>query len=132
MLQTAAAPAAEEAEREAPVEDGVEDGLVVDEEAGAAHADSGKSVLQSLSFKERSKLLPGGLMVELCTAWQKLPGPATHAAMEWLREQVAGGALLTAQPYEYYMAALRREEEAALEEERSVQGVPWHFEALTL
>ena len=126
----AIAPAAEEAEREAPVEDGVEDGLVLDEEAGAAHAGSGKSVLQSLSFKERSKLLPGGLMVELCTAWQKLPGPATHAAMEWLREQVAGGALLTAQPYDYYMAALRREEEK--EEERSVEGVPWHFEALTL
>ena len=125
-----AAPAAKEAEAEAevPLEVGAEeDKPVLDAEAGAAHADSGKSVLQSLSFKERSKLLPGGLMVELCTAWQKLPGPATHAAMEWLREQVASGALLTAQPYDYYLAALRHEEL-----ERSSQGVPWRFEGLTL
>ena len=120
-------PAAEDAGNEAPVEDEVEDGSALNAEADTAHADSGASVLESLSFEERSKLLPGGLMVELCTAWQKLPGPATHAAMKWLREEVARGSLLTAQPYGYYLADLRREEE-----ERGIQSVQWHFDSLTL
>ena len=59
--------------------------------------------------REWYKLLPGGLTVEVCKAWQLLPGPETHRAIEWLRARVASGALLSGQPYTYYLDVLHDE-----------------------
>ena len=46
---------------------------------------------------------------QVCRAWQLLPGPETHRAIEWLRGRVAGGALRSGQPYTYYLEVLDEE-----------------------
>ena len=46
---------------------------------------------------------------QVCRAWQLLPGPETHRAIEWLRARVACGALRSGQPYAYYLEALDEE-----------------------
>ena len=48
---------------------------------------------------------------QVCRAWQLLPGPETHRAIEWLRGRVAGGALRSGQPYTYYLEVLDEEYE---------------------
>lgn len=46
---------------------------------------------------------------QVCRAWQLLPGPETHHAIEWLRARVACGALPSGQPYAYYLELLDEE-----------------------
>ena len=77
-------------------------------DAGASTGDGGGGggAAEASSRHTWSKLLPGGLTVEVCKAWQRVPGPETHAAIEWLRAQVASGEMRSGQPYEYYLDAL--------------------------
>ena len=77
-----------------------------DAEASAGDGGGGGGAAEASSRRAWSKLLPGGLTVEVCRAWQRVPGPETHAAIEWLRAQVASGEMRSGQPYEYYLDAL--------------------------
>ena len=60
----------------------------------------------------RDRLLPGGLLVQICKEYQLLPCPATHQAMAALRAKADQGLLPPGEAHSFYLDALKSEPEA--------------------